>query len=700
MNIINKAKSFINKQKIPATPITREVAPTSSLERLNALYFDKVLENKDPVLRYESNGKGYDLYYDMLGRDTHINSVVHTRFHGVAGLEWDVMPYDPEDATAVKIAEFCSLKLKQLERLHHVLAQMAHGVFFGYSVGEIMWDVDFDGSWIVRQIRSRHQKRFNFNAEGDLCMKDTAGSFKSKPVPPYKFALLQHNTQGENPYGTPLAMAIFWMWKFKLVALKYGLVGLEKFGLPSIDGAYKGTPEDKKLDEVEAQIAALRSTSSVLHSDNIELKLLEATQKAGMAHWDAARFFNQEISTMVLGQPLTSMEGQKSGARSLGEVHERIQSDILASDSLLVMHTFNKDVIKPMVAFNFGEQPDYPIFTLKYETGADLDALANRYKVLYDMRVPITIRQVLEQFTIYEREGDEPILEAPQFGLLPGQGEEEEPEESKSKPKQAKPAKSAKKEENQTEGDDGRVNLAEKPGAWKKPPEGVKQIVAGASLKVRERFRRKLQAIYGDLLEELAHNFVNNPDGIKDMLDDIIEKEFRHELAGPMTDAVEDTIRASAIEMAGQLKMTFNHKVFKSLTKSYVKQWGYDKGVMDGMRDTLRKILGEQIDNVLASGGSLDDMVTALRSQFSEMSLARAQTIAISETQRAANHAVLQMAKRSSRKLEAWFVGDRDTCDICVGLSARNPWSIDKAQAEDYPHPNCDCQWIITEAKK
>jgi hypothetical protein len=358
------------------------------------------------------------------------------------------------------------------------------------------------------------------------------------------------------------------------------------------------------------------------------------------------------------------------------------------------MSVINEQLIAPLVMFNFGVQDRYPFFVLRYEPDADLDALAERYKILTGLGMPITQRQVREEFTISEVEGNEPILSPSISPIMGGLGEEGKEKEEGEEKKEIKP-----KPETESAVEQGGAIIL-KTGKRVRPPKGSEKYRLGTTILAEEKFRKQLLRIYGNLNDTLAHAFVNNPDGIGDMLNDIIEKEFYKKLGAPMTAAVEDSIRQSARAMAEQLKMAFNKKTFQSITKSYLKRHAYNKGVIKGIRKTLRETLSGKLDDVLQSGGTLDEMVTALRAEIAGMSEAKALQIAVSETTQAANFATLEMGRKSGLNLEAWFVGDGESCVICMEWSSKNPYTIDHAQRALYPHPNCNCHWELTVRKR
>lgn len=92
-------------------------------------------------------------------------------------------------------------------------------------------------------------------------------------------------------------------------------------------------------------------------------------------HHDLSEFLGMEMSKCVLGQTLTVEQGER-GARSLGEVHDRVRKDIRESDSVAMAATVRRDLIEPLVRLNYGPDQLVPWFEFVTEDAVDLGALS------------------------------------------------------------------------------------------------------------------------------------------------------------------------------------------------------------------------------------------------------------------------------------------------------------------------------------
>jgi len=77
-------------QKSTGKPIEDEIATASKDLDIFGGWLNR-LENPDPTLRTESQGKGLKLY-DEVDRDPHAGAVLQSRYLAVIGKDWEVLP--------------------------------------------------------------------------------------------------------------------------------------------------------------------------------------------------------------------------------------------------------------------------------------------------------------------------------------------------------------------------------------------------------------------------------------------------------------------------------------------------------------------------------------------------------------------------------------------------------------------------------
>ena len=71
-----------------------------------------------------------------------------------------------------------------------------------------------------------------------------------------------------------------------------------------------------------------------------------------------------------MGQTLSSDSG--GGSYAQGKVHNEVRHDLTAADAKALATTIRRDIIKPLVEYNFGYDVDAPLFTFASEETEDL----------------------------------------------------------------------------------------------------------------------------------------------------------------------------------------------------------------------------------------------------------------------------------------------------------------------------------------
>ena len=137
-----------------------------------------------------------------------------------------------------------------------------------------------------------------------------------------------------------------------------------------------------------------------------DVKFIEASNNNPEAFDRIIKVCDQSISKTVVGQTLTT-ESTGSGSYAQAKVQNSVREDFQSLSVDLVCDTINRDLIKPLVNFNFSDRV-YPTFSLKVPTL--LEEKATRDKMLYDIGVRFTPQYFIENyglpedhFTIQER---------------------------------------------------------------------------------------------------------------------------------------------------------------------------------------------------------------------------------------------------------------------------------------------------------
>lgn len=362
------------QQTRQAVPIADEIAVIGKDVDVTAGYF---LENPDSTVLTESKGKGLKLY-DEVDRDAHAGSVLQTRYLAVAGEKWEVAPGADDDKSR-EIAAFVTGALTNCNLLQ-AAQELLQGILYGYYVGEIMW-AERDKAIVPAKILAKHPRRFGFTMERELRMLTKAAPREGEAVPERKFIVFSYGAS-DNPYGKALGQRLWWPVWFKKVGIKFWLIFLEKFGMPTVVGEYPSgaKPEEKKTLKEAAE--AIHSETGVIIPEGMMLKLLEASRGGTVTYESLCDYMDRQISKAVLGQTLTTEMSSSGGSYGASQTHDEVRQDIKEADAGMLAECFNETLIKWLVDHNFAGVTAYPRFAYITKKESTLKELAERDEIL------------------------------------------------------------------------------------------------------------------------------------------------------------------------------------------------------------------------------------------------------------------------------------------------------------------------------
>ena len=400
------------EKKIKA-PIKDEIATSAKDIDVFAGWI-KRLENPDPTLRTESKGKGLKLY-DEVNRDPHAGSVLQTRYLAVVGKEWDVVPAESARKTGrlaattqeQRVADYVRLTLGATN-FEQAMQELLQAILYGFYVAEVIWKVTDKGIGISK-IRSKHPRRFSFTLDRQLRLLTPQNMIEGEELPDRKFILFSYGSS-DNPYGKGLGQSLWWPVWFKKHGIKFWLIFLEKFGMPTAVGKYPPGTDPKQQQALLDAIDAIQNETGVKIPDTMAIDLLEASRQGKVTYETLCNYMDRQISKAVLGQTLTTEVGDK-GSYAASKTHEGVRQDIVKADAILLCETLNESLIPWIVDYNFAGIIDYPKFTIRVEEEKDLKPLAERDEILTSkIGLPVSKKYFYDTYGISEPEEGEEVI--------------------------------------------------------------------------------------------------------------------------------------------------------------------------------------------------------------------------------------------------------------------------------------------------
>lgn len=335
------------------------------------VFTNTLLTNPDPILA--SKGGGNVTLYDELLRDDQIGPCFQQRRRAVTQSEWDVEPGGT--SAADKAAAEDLREQLQAIKFDHISDQMLYSLIHGYGVAEVMWGQD--GNRVtIDQIKVRRRDRFRWDKDGRLRLM-VQGKPQGEIMPDRKFWTLSVGADtADNPYGRGLGYALYWPAFFKRNGLKFWMIYLDKFAMPTAVGKVSRSRADDKreMNKVLQMMGAIQSDSAVAIPEDVEVELLEAVRSGSADYSVLLDRMDKAISKIILSQTMTTDNGS---SRAQASVHKEVRDEVVKGDADLLCDSFNQSVVTWLTEWNHpGAKP--PRVWRRTEPEDDLNERAER----------------------------------------------------------------------------------------------------------------------------------------------------------------------------------------------------------------------------------------------------------------------------------------------------------------------------------
>jgi phage gp29-like protein len=365
-----------------------------------------------------------ELFEEIEEKDTHLFSQMQTRKLAVTGLDWEVQPFS-EALEDKEIADFISGQLSALENFDEVLIDMLDAIGKGVSILEIEWAVK-NGRNVIEDIEYVHPKKLIWDSTTDemmICTKEYPAGIE---FPENKFVVHRYKAKSGHISRAGIMRVVAWMYLFKNYDIKDWVSFCEVFGMPLRLGKYDAAAsEDDKKQLMEAIISLGTDAAGIVPSSTM-IEFIESQKTTSVEIYERlARYCDEQISKAILGQTLTSDSGGGSYAQS--KTHNEVRHDLTVADAKALAVTIRRDIIRPLVEFNFGIDANIPLFGFDCREVEDQKEVVEIYKTLVcDMGLEISKSHIYKKFNIPKPEEGDEILNPPhpaEGQELPGENE-------------------------------------------------------------------------------------------------------------------------------------------------------------------------------------------------------------------------------------------------------------------------------------
>lgn len=376
-----------------------------------------------------------DLANEARQKDCHLQSLLGTREAAISALSWKVTPaVAPGEVMATdrdrEVATMVSAALRAAEgdnkadcskNWSDMVSHLSSAIFFGFSVSEIDWRLH-DNMLVPRGFRPISHRRFRFAQEnGQLRQWDverpaTPEGIDLQKTYPDKFIVHQPRINGDVPAREGLIRVLMWATLFRNWAFTDWLRLAELAYKPWRIGRYKTDASTEEIDDLETALQLLTTNGVATFSERATVSIEWPQRGRGgrPEHRELSDYLGAEMSKCVLGQTLTVESGER-GARSLGEVHDRVRKDLRENDAIALAATIRRDLIKPMVKLNFGKDTMVPGFHFVTDDAVDMGALSRAIEGFVRGGLEVPQWWVRDKAGIAEPEPGEKLMKGEDF---------------------------------------------------------------------------------------------------------------------------------------------------------------------------------------------------------------------------------------------------------------------------------------------
>lgn len=284
-------------------------------------------------------------------------------------------PIDIEAADAMQ-RQIDALGFDRITRLMH------YGVFYGYAVSELIYGIRDNLLWID-EVKVRDRRRFRFTPKGELRLLTPGNMFTGEPCPaPYFWSFATGADHDDEPYGLGLAHWLYWPTFFKRNDIKFWLIFLDKFGMPTVAGKHPpgATPEQKR--DLLALTRAISTDSGVIMPDGMALEMLSAARSGAADYESMYKAMNEAIRRVVVGQ-ISSSGGTSKGIGGDESLQAGILASIAKSDADVICESWNRGPATWLTELNFPGAA-VPQVSRVFDEPEDLKSRAERDKLIAD----------------------------------------------------------------------------------------------------------------------------------------------------------------------------------------------------------------------------------------------------------------------------------------------------------------------------
>jgi len=323
-----------------------------------------------------------------------------------------------------KKAQFIRDWLKR-DTLEAELFDMLDAVGKGFSMTEIIWDLGHQ-PWLPARLEWRDPRWFEF-ARHDGRTPLLRTNHGPQPLPASKFIQHVHSAKSGLPIRGGIARAVAWAYLFQNFALKDWVAFAEVYGFPIRLGKYDAGATPENIKTLMQAVAGVSQDAAAVIPSSMQMEFI-TTNSTGSAdlYLKLCEYLDKQVSKAVLGQTATT-DSEGGGLGGSGREHNEVRGDIERADAKQLAATLNRDLVRPMIDFNFGGLEKgaskavslYPQINIGREDAEDTSKLLDDTAKFVAMGGRVAISVVRDKLGFPDPQDGEALLLSPEMaGIL------------------------------------------------------------------------------------------------------------------------------------------------------------------------------------------------------------------------------------------------------------------------------------------
>lgn len=353
-----------------------------------------------------------DLFADMEEKDAHIFSEMAKRKNAILTIDWKIEPPRNADAAEKANAEWLGEVVADLDGFEDFLLGLMDGIGYGYSNVEIEWQLA-ERQWMPSALSPRPASWFRLahDDQNELRLRDN--SPEGAVLQPFGWVRHIHRAKSGYVARCGLHRVLAWPYLFKNYAIRDLAELLEIYGLPIRLGKYPSGIGDAEKATLLRAVTELGHAAAGIIPESMSIEFEAAATGSHDPHLAMNDWAERSVSKAVLGGTLTSQADGKSSTNALGNVHNEVRHDLLASDARQIAATITRDLLYPLLVLNRGNLTDVrrmPRLVFDVAELEDFTAFSAALPNLVDIGTPVPVSWVQRKLGIPAPAKDEAVL--------------------------------------------------------------------------------------------------------------------------------------------------------------------------------------------------------------------------------------------------------------------------------------------------